>query len=45
RVLWAEFFNYRDWPLASGVAIAMLLLLVVPIMFFQYFQNKQSEAS
>ena len=45
RVLWDEFFNNRDWPLASAVAIAMLLFLVVPIMFFQYFQNKQSEAS
>ena len=33
RVLWTEFFNNRDWPLASSVAIAMLALLVVPIMF------------
>ena len=32
RVLWDEFFNNRDWPVASAVAIAMLLLLVVPIM-------------
>ncbi|MEO1687794.1 MAG: ABC transporter permease subunit [Pseudomonadota bacterium] len=33
QVLWTEFFNNRDWPLASSVAIAMLALLVVPIMF------------
>lgn len=32
RVLWTEFFNNRDWPLASAVAIAMLALLVIPIM-------------
>ncbi len=32
RVLWEEFFNNRDWPIASAVAIAMLLLLVIPIM-------------
>ena len=32
-VLWTEFFNNRDWPLASSVAIAMLAFLVVPIMF------------
>jgi putrescine transport system permease protein len=41
RVLWEEFFNNRDWPVASAVAIAMLLLLVVPIMIFQYFQGRQ----
>jgi len=35
RTLWLEFFANRDWPLASAVAIAMLLLLVVPIVLFQ----------
>lgn len=33
KVLWTEFFNNRDWPVASAVAIAMLALLVIPIMF------------
>lgn len=35
NVLWNEFFNNRDWPLASAVATVMLLLLVAPIMWFQ----------
>lgn len=35
RTLWVEFFANRDWPLASAVAILMLLVLVVPIVFFQ----------
>ena len=35
----------RDWPRASAVAIAMLLLLVVPIMIFQHFQNKELQAA
>jgi len=26
KVLWDEFFNNRDWPVASAVAIAMLVL-------------------
>jgi putrescine transport system permease protein len=43
RVLWEEFFNNRDWPIASAVAIAMLLLLVVPIMILQRFQGQQLE--
>jgi putrescine transport system permease protein len=41
RVLWNEFFSNRDWPVASAVAIAMLILLVVPIMIFQRYQMKE----
>src|SRR5690349_17349050 len=40
-----EFFHNRDWPRASAVAIAMLLLLVGPIMLFQYFQNRELKAN
>ncbi|MBL8708020.1 MAG: ABC transporter permease subunit [Rhodospirillaceae bacterium] len=43
RVVWNEFAQNRDWPMASVVAIAVLALLVVPIMFFQYYQNKSQE--
>ncbi|WP_369937688.1 ABC transporter permease subunit [Xanthomonas tesorieronis] len=41
RVLWGEFFNNRDWPAASAVAIAMLLLLMVPILIFNRYQQRQ----
>ncbi|HYH36664.1 MAG TPA: ABC transporter permease subunit [Azospirillum sp.] len=44
RVLWNEFFSNRDWPVASAVAIALLLFLVVPIMVFQVVQGRQQEA-
>jgi putrescine transport system permease protein len=44
KLLADEFFLNRDWPRASAVAIAMLLLLVVPIMVFQRFQNKELQA-
>jgi len=37
-VLWNEFFNNRDWPQASVVAVAMLVLLVAPIMLFQHYR-------
>jgi putrescine transport system permease protein len=45
KLLSDEFFLNRDWPRASAVAIAMLLLLVVPIMIFQHFQNKELAAN
>lgn len=41
RVLSDEFFSNRDWPVASAVAIAMLLLLMVPIMVFQRYQARE----
>lgn len=44
RVLWEEFFNNRDWPVASAVAIAMLVLLVIPIMILQRNQGRQPGA-
>jgi len=40
RVLWHEFFSNRDWPVASAVAIAMLVVLVVPIMILRAAQAK-----
>jgi putrescine transport system permease protein len=42
-VLSDEFFENRDWPVASSVAILMLLLLVVPIMAFQRFSGRELE--
>jgi putrescine transport system permease protein len=40
RVLWNEFFANRDWPLASAVAIIMLLVLVLPIALLQNARNR-----
>lgn len=41
RILWQEFFNNRDWPVASAVATVMLLLLIAPILWFHKYQNKE----
>lgn len=38
RVLWDEFFSNRDWPVASAVAIAMLIVVVLPIMLMRNAQ-------
>jgi putrescine transport system permease protein len=43
RVLWDEFFGNHDWPVASAVAIAFLVLLAGPIAVYQYYNVKQQE--
>ncbi|MEO3998158.1 ABC transporter permease subunit [Mesorhizobium sp. CAU 1732] len=43
KTLWNEFFANRDWPVASSVAVILLLILVVPIMFFQRAQARAQE--
>lgn len=45
RTLWVEFFNNRDWPLASAVAIVLLVVLVLPIMLFQKQQARGGEGA
>ena len=43
RVLFDEFYFNRDWPLASAVAVMLLLILVVPIVFLQKNQAREAE--
>jgi putrescine transport system permease protein len=41
RTLWSEFFGNRNWPVASAVAVLLLILLVVPIVIFQNRAEKE----
>ncbi|MGO4352053.1 ABC transporter permease subunit [Rhizobium sp. RAF36] len=43
KTLWNEFNSNRDWPVSSAVATILLLILVVPIVFFQNAQAKADE--
>jgi putrescine transport system permease protein len=43
RMLFDEFFSNRDWPLASAVAIVLLIFLVVPFMLYKFYSFKQEE--
>ncbi|MGR3514963.1 MAG: ABC transporter permease subunit [Paracoccaceae bacterium] len=43
KVLWEEFFSNRDWPVASAVAIILLVILIVPIVLFQRHETRQRE--
>ena len=40
RVISDEFAQARDWPMASAVAVLLLLLMVVPTMLYSHFQGK-----
>ncbi|WP_447895553.1 ABC transporter permease subunit [Vreelandella sp. GE22] len=43
KVLWEEFFLNRDWPVASALAVVMLLLLLIPIVWFHRYQSRELE--
>jgi putrescine transport system permease protein len=43
QTLWTEFFTNRDWPVASAVAVMLLVLLVVPIVTYQHFEQREIE--
>ena len=43
KVLWQEFFNNRDWPVASALAVVMLAVLIIPIILFNRNQAKELE--
>ncbi|MGG4606379.1 ABC transporter permease subunit [Paenalcaligenes sp. Me131] len=45
RIMWNEFFNNADWPMAAAVTCVMVLLLIIPLVLFQYSQirNLQNE--
>jgi putrescine transport system permease protein len=43
RTLWDEFFSNNDWPMASTVAVAMVLLIIVPLAIFNKYQAEATE--
>jgi putrescine transport system permease protein len=45
RVLWDEFFSNNDWPMASSVAVVMVLLILVPLAVFSKYQAEANEVS
>jgi putrescine transport system permease protein len=45
QTLWLEFFTNKDWPVASAVAVLLLLLLLVPLAFYDRLQRRQLEGA
>ena len=42
-VIWDEFFSNNDWPVASTVAVVMILLIIVPLAIFNKYQAEAQE--
>ena len=42
RTLWVEFFDNRDWPAASAVAVVLLGLLVAPMALYERSQMAEA---
>jgi putrescine transport system permease protein len=40
QTLWTEFFSNKDWPVASAIAVTLLLLLGGPILLYQHLQAR-----
>jgi putrescine transport system permease protein len=40
QTLWLEFFTNRDWPVASAIAVVLLVLLVVPLVIYDRMQRR-----
>jgi len=43
QTLWTEFFANKDWPVASAVAVLLVVLLVAPIAVYQHMQMRDIE--
>src|SRR5271169_137396 len=43
QTLWLEFFTNKDWPVASAVAIVLLVLLLAPLLLYDRLQRRQLE--
>jgi len=43
QTLWTEFFANKDWPVASAVAVVLVVLLIAPIAVYQHLQTSEIE--
>jgi putrescine transport system permease protein len=43
QTLWNEFFTNRDWPVASAIAVVLLLVLLAPLVAYDRLQRRQLE--
>jgi putrescine transport system permease protein len=44
QTLWLEFFGNRDWPVASALAVVLLVILLTPILIYRQREARVLEA-
>ena len=44
KIMWTEFFSNRDWPVASALTVALLVLLVGPMVALQSARKREARA-
>jgi putrescine transport system permease protein len=44
KMLWQEFFDNVDWPAAAAVAMALVIVLTLPLLIAQRFLEREGEA-
>ncbi|MBM3625175.1 MAG: ABC transporter permease, partial [Alphaproteobacteria bacterium] len=45
RILWNDFFSNHDWPTASAAAVALVVLLMVPLLLWERARLKEEEGA
>ena len=43
QTLWLEFFGNRDWPVASALAVVLLVILLTPILIYRQREARALE--
>ena len=43
QTLWLEFFTNKDWPVASAIAVVLLVLLLAPLLIYEKLQRRHLE--
>ncbi|MGJ5176611.1 ABC transporter permease [Bradyrhizobium oligotrophicum] len=43
QTLWLEFFTNKDWPVASSLAVVLLVVLLLPLLLYDRLQRRQLE--
>jgi len=43
RVVWDEMFSSNNWPRASALAILMIVLVVMPLAWYNFRVNQQAQ--
>lgn len=45
QTLWLEFFTNHDWPVASAIAVVLLVLLLAPLLVYERVQRRQLQGT